>query len=55
MELRFVTTQILRRFDVAFAKDYDRTSFTAKLQDGFTLATPKLELVFSPRNVTGDA
>lgn len=50
MELRFVTSQVLRRYDVRFAKDYDPSGFAAGLQDSFTLATPKLDLVFSPRN-----
>ncbi|EGY22529.1 averantin oxidoreductase [Verticillium dahliae VdLs.17] len=49
MELRFVTSQILRTYDVGFAKDFDPSTFPAGLQDTFTLATSKLYLVFTRR------
>ncbi|RBQ76508.1 hypothetical protein VDGD_21305 [Verticillium dahliae] len=49
MELRFVTSQILRTYDVGFAKDFDPSTFPAGLQDTFTLATSKLDLVFTRR------
>ncbi|KAG7133055.1 Cytochrome monooxygenase FCK2 like protein [Verticillium longisporum] len=49
MELRFVTSQILRKYDVGFAKDFDPSTFPAGLQDTFTLATSKLDLVFTRR------
>lgn len=49
MELRFVTSQVLREYDVSFAKDYDPAQFAQGLQDSFTLATSKLDLVFTRR------
>ncbi|KAM0335212.1 hypothetical protein ACHAQA_000254 [Verticillium albo-atrum] len=49
MELRFVTSQILRKYDVGFAKDYNPGQFPGGLQDTFTMATSKLDLVFTRR------
>jgi hypothetical protein len=49
MELRFVTSQVLRAYDVRFAGDYDASTFQAGLQDSFTLATSKMDLVFTRR------
>lgn len=49
MELRFVTSQVLREYNVGFAKEYDAGTFQAGLQDSFTLATPKMDLVFTRR------
>lgn len=49
MELRFVTSQVLRTYNVGFAKDYNADGFAGGLQDTFTLATSKLDLVFTRR------
>ncbi|KAF3769021.1 cytochrome P450 [Cryphonectria parasitica EP155] len=49
MEVRRVTTLIARRYDVAFAPGQTKEDFLAGLRDNFTLATPKLDLVFSQR------
>ncbi|POS69554.1 benzoate 4-monooxygenase cytochrome P450 [Diaporthe helianthi] len=48
MEVRRVTVLIARKFDVAMAQT--KEAFLGGLRDNFTLATPALNLVFSPRS-----
>ncbi|ROW07794.1 hypothetical protein VMCG_03516 [Cytospora schulzeri] len=49
MEIRGVTSRILQRYDVSLAPGQTREAFINGLVDGFTLACPKLNLVFTPR------
>ncbi|KAK7418715.1 hypothetical protein QQX98_003733 [Neonectria punicea] len=49
MELRYVTSQVLRRYDVKLAEGRTAEDFLAGLKDGFTLASPGLNLVLTPR------
>lgn len=49
MEIRYVTSQILLRYDIALAPAQTEDAFLDGLVDGFTLACPKLDLVFTPR------
>lgn len=49
MEIRGVTSRILHRFNVELAAGQTREAFVNGLVDGFTLACPKLDLVFTPR------
>ncbi|KAG8169544.1 hypothetical protein KVR01_000289 [Diaporthe batatas] len=50
MEVRRVTVLIARKFDVAMAPGQTKEAFLGGLRDNFTLATPALNLVFSPRS-----
>lgn len=50
MEVRRVTVLIARKFDVALAPGQTKNAFLGGLRDNFTLATPALNLVFSPRS-----
>lgn len=49
MEVRRVTALIARKYDVAMAPGQTKEAFLGGLRDNFTLATPALNLVFSPR------
>lgn len=49
MELRYVTSQVLRRYDVKLAPGRTPEQFLGGLKDGFTLATPGLNLVLTAR------
>lgn len=49
MEVRRVTALIARKYDVALAPGQTKEAFLGGLRDNFTLATPALDLVFSPR------
>lgn len=49
MEIRSVTSSILRRYKVGLAPGQTREAFMDGIVDGFTLACPKLELIFTPR------
>lgn len=49
MEIRSVTSSILRRYNVALAPGQTREEFVNGMVDGFTVACPKLELIFTPR------
>lgn len=49
MEIRSVTSSILRRYNVALAPGQTREAFLDDMVDGFTIACPKLELIFTPR------
>ncbi|KAH8660217.1 cytochrome P450 [Xylariales sp. PMI_506] len=50
MELRYVVSQILYQFDVELAPEQSEEVFLDSKRDTFTLALPKLSLIFSPRN-----
>lgn len=49
MEIRSVTSSILRRYDVGLAPGQTKEAFVDGLVDGFTAASPTLDLVFTPR------
>lgn len=49
MEIRFVLSQIVHRYNISFAPGQTPEAFLDGLVDGFTLMCPKLELVFTPR------
>ncbi|SCN79469.1 related to pisatin demethylase cytochrome P450 [Fusarium fujikuroi] len=49
MEIRFVASQILQKFNVELAHKDVATDFVAGLRDGFTLAMSSLYLVFTRR------
>ncbi|KAI3401755.1 hypothetical protein diail_9419 [Diaporthe ilicicola] len=49
MEVRRVTALIAHKYDVEMAQGQTKEAFLAGLRDNFTLATPALNLVFSPR------
>lgn len=49
MEIRSVTSSILRRYNVELAPDQTREAFMDGIVDGFTAACPKFELIFTPR------
>lgn len=49
MEIRSVVSRMLWRYDVALAANQTKEAFIEGLVDGFTLACPKLDLVFTPR------
>ncbi|KAH7009661.1 benzoate 4-monooxygenase cytochrome P450 [Ilyonectria destructans] len=49
MELRYVTSQVLRRYDVKLAPGRTPEQFLGGLKDGFTLASPGLNLVLTAR------
>ncbi|KAJ0107909.1 hypothetical protein J7T55_007121 [Diaporthe amygdali] len=50
MEVRRVTSLIAHKYNVTMAPDQTKEAFLGGLRDNFTLATPALNLVFSPRN-----
>lgn len=49
MELRSVTSQVIREYDVRMAAGQTSDGFLNGCKDGFTLSTGKLELVFERR------
>lgn len=49
MEIRWVTTQIIRRYDVVMAPDQSSQQFLDGKKDTFTLALAPLKLVFTKR------
>ncbi|KAH8649991.1 benzoate 4-monooxygenase cytochrome P450 [Xylariales sp. PMI_506] len=49
MEIRYVASQILRRYNVSFAPTQDPGAFLQAKRDTFTLALGPLNLVFTPR------
>jgi cytochrome P450 len=50
MELRSVTSQVIRDYAVRLAEKQRPGDFLGACKDGFTLSTGKLELVFDRRN-----
>ncbi|PFH58520.1 hypothetical protein XA68_13584 [Ophiocordyceps unilateralis] len=53
MELRYVTAQILGRFDLELAPGFSASSFEDGLKDHFTMEAPSLNLVFRSRRPDG--
>lgn len=49
MEIRSVTSSILRRYNVGLAPGQTSKAFMDGIVDGFTIACPKLDLMFTPR------
>ncbi|KAF4980177.1 hypothetical protein FZEAL_3755 [Fusarium zealandicum] len=49
MELRYVSAEILRQYDVKLAGEDTARRFLDGLKDGFTMACPNLDVVFTPR------
>ena len=49
MEIRYVTAQIVHKYNVAFAPSQSPEVFLKGKRDTFTLALGPLDLVFSPR------
>lgn len=49
MEIRGVTSRILQKYDISLAPGQTKEAFFIGLVDGFTLACPKLDLIFTPR------
>lgn len=49
MEIRSVTSNILRRYNVRLAPGQTKEAFVDGMVDGFTVACPKLDLIFTPR------
>lgn len=49
MEIRSVTSNILRRYNVGLAPGQTREAFVDGMVDGFTVACPRLDLIFTPR------
>ncbi|KAJ5919142.1 cytochrome P450 oxidoreductase [Penicillium verhagenii] len=49
MEIRRVTAEILTRYDVSFAPEYNEASFWKGKQDAFTLVAAPMEMVFNER------
>lgn len=50
MEIRYLTTEILSRYNIQFAPGNDPKTFLENKVDAFTAAVPDLNLVFTPRN-----
>ncbi|KAJ3540924.1 hypothetical protein NM208_g4841 [Fusarium decemcellulare] len=49
MEMRYVLTEILSRYNIGFAPGANPQAFSDGLRDCFTLELPKLEMVFTSR------
>lgn len=49
MEVRSVTAQLLKNFDVSFAPGEDGTDLLEKTLDTFTMELAPLRLCFTPR------
>lgn len=54
MEVRLVTSMILRQFDVDFSQDGAASSFLSGLRDRFTFSAPSLDVVFTARRLQQD-
>ncbi|KAF4341678.1 cytochrome P450 monooxygenase 67 [Fusarium beomiforme] len=52
MEMRYVLTDILSRYDISLAPGADPQAFFDGLRDCYTLELPKLDMVFTPRATT---
>ncbi|CCT74170.1 related to pisatin demethylase cytochrome P450 [Fusarium fujikuroi IMI 58289] len=52
MEVRYVIAHIIRAFDVRLGQGQTKEGFLKSKMDTFTLATPNLHLVFTPRPTT---
>lgn len=49
MELRYVASQIVSRYDIELAPGQTRKAFVEHQKDGFTLSLPPCQVVFKPR------
>lgn len=49
MEIRYCASQIINRYDVAFAPGQKAEAFIDGKKDGFTLSLPELEVIFKAR------
>ncbi|KAI8291724.1 Cytochrome P450 monooxygenase [Colletotrichum sp. SAR11_57] len=49
MEVRYCASQIIHRYDVAFAPGQTAEAFIEGKKDGFTLSLPELEVIFNRR------
>ncbi|GKT40345.1 cytochrome P450 monooxygenase FCK2 [Colletotrichum spaethianum] len=49
MEIRYCASQIIHRYDIAFAPEQTTRAFIEGKKDGFTLSLPELEVIFNPR------
>ncbi|KAK1450111.1 cytochrome P450 [Colletotrichum melonis] len=49
MEIRYCASQIINRYDVAFAPGQKAEAFIDGKKDGFTLSLPQLEVIFKVR------
>ncbi|KAK1689370.1 benzoate 4-monooxygenase cytochrome P450 [Colletotrichum godetiae] len=49
MEIRYCASQIINRYDVAFAPGQKAEAFINGKKDGFTLSLPELEVIFKAR------
>lgn len=49
MEIRSVVGRMISRYNGALAPNQTKEAFIERLVDGFTLACPKLDMVFTPR------
>jgi cytochrome P450 len=49
MEMRYVLTEILSKYDMEFAPETDPEAFIHGLRDCFTLELPDLKMIFTPR------
>ncbi|WQF89198.1 Putative cytochrome P450 [Colletotrichum destructivum] len=49
MELRYVASQIISRYDIELAPGQTREAFVEHQKDGFTLSLPPCQVVFKPR------
>jgi len=52
MALRQATVRIMREFDFSLAPQQDPAAFANGLKDTFTLSTPALYMVFTPRDIS---
>lgn len=49
MELRYVTSEVIRKYNIALAPGQMEQAFADEVKDGFTLAVATLNLVFQRR------
>ncbi|KAF4877796.1 Cytochrome P450 monooxygenase FCK2 [Colletotrichum siamense] len=52
MEVRYCASQIIHRYDVAFAPGQTAEAFIEGKKDGFTLSLPELEVIFNRREAS---
>lgn len=50
MEIRYVTTSVLHKYNLSSGSSSDHDSFQKGLADGFTLALPVTPIIFSERD-----
>ncbi|KAM0541239.1 hypothetical protein ACHAPJ_013327 [Fusarium lateritium] len=52
MEMRYVVAHVIRAFDFRLADGQTREAFRQSKMDTFTLTTPRLDMIFTPRPTT---